>query len=694
MTVSPTIEISGPRTATPLPSADAGRLGAVDTSMTTSGPAFSRAAASQQPTTPHSASRECRLRDGLIPCASTPQEPDSGSPENHGVQPAARDPRPPREADLLEGARRLAIAHQAARLVADGHTQRAVAQRLGLREKTVCLWLHVLRANPDSTAADFAPRRHLSGRRPALRLTDIEAAAVRAHVLQTNLTATSGSRPEALRIAARRGELREEIVAEIMEREAAGARPLPQGALDQVRVDETTTRAYRAPREAWLDYVTAPGSLQITTEEDGSERMIQPGERWTIDDGSVNLLCIVPGLERPGDKCWDRWRVCVGRFQFLVTVDHRSRYVLGWSFTARPRDSYRAEDLVATLHTCVLEHGAPRTIVLERGISAARQVTETLAALGVEIDRAMTPHGKVVESVFHRLWLKLSIQPGQVGRYRGEEEAAARDLARIRSGALDPRGKLLSLPAVLAAMRDAIADHNAQVVNSERYGRWVPAEMWRERAAEALRPVAAADAWMFAPRVTEPLTVRGFRVETTVQLFDGYSVKFSFGADWLSEFSGRQVKLFFNPFAQEVTATAVLCSALGAHRAGEVLGTLEQIDRHARFSRRALGYGADPDIGARAAATHAQALRRHVAAVRPDGRPGVQHHEIRNGEGTVATASTGVHQETESTSARTSPVRAARAALSPANAQDWAAQRRRLERLAAARRRVESISGE
>lgn len=636
-----------------------------------------------------SASRECCTKEKPARAdLSTAHAQDSAASESHGILAAAREATF-READLREGARRLATAHAALRLVVEGHSQRAIAKRLCLREKTVSVWLAALRAKPDSTAEDFAPRRVFSGRRAAMRLTAPEVAAVRAHKLQTNLTATSGSTPEALRIAARRGELRDVVAETIAEREEAGARYLPQTALDQLRIAETTTRAYRAPRDTWLDTVTAPGSLHIDRDDEtGEERLVQPGERWTIDDGSVNLLCIVPGLERPGDKCWDRWGVCVGRFQFLVVVDHRSRYVVGWSYTARPRDSYRAEDLVATLHTCVLEHGAPRSIVMEHGVSAARQITETLDAVGVEIIRAGTPHGKVVESVFHRLWLKLSVLPGQVGRFRGEEEEANKLLGRIRDGSVDPRGKLLALPEVLAALRDAIADHNQQVVNSERYGRWRPAAMWSGRAGESLRKVAPGDAWMFAPRVTEPLVVRGFRVETTVQLFTGYSVKFVFAADWLSEFAGHQVKLFFNPFAPDVQATAVLVGNVGEHRAGKVLGVLEQIDRHARFSRRALGYGADPDIGAKAQATHAQALRRHVAAVRPDGRPGVQTHEIRNGEGMVATASTAA----DAVPARQRSVRSSSHAMRPATPEEWDAQRARLDRLTAARKRLERIN--
>lgn len=601
-----------------------------------------------------------------------------------------RDPaalvRPLREADLRAGARRMALAHAALRLIQDGISQRAAALRLSVSEVSLCRVLQILRSKPEATAEDFAPRRVYSGRKPAFRLSTAEASAVRSTKLLTNHTATTGSTPEALRIAARRGDLRPEIVEAMAAREAAGQTLLPETALRQLHVPESTVRAFRQPREAWLDYVTSPGSLQLTVDdESGEERMVQPGERWTIDDGSVNLVCCVPGLERPGDKCWDRWRTVVGRFQFLLVVDHRTRFVVGWSFTARPRDSYRAEDITATLGNCVREHGAPREIVLEHGVSAAKLISEALTYLGVRILRASSPHQKVVESVFNRLWTKLSIHAGQVGRFRGEEEEASRLVQRIRDGSLNPCGRLLDLPAVLAALRDAIAEHNGQAVGSERYGRWVPAEFWTTDAPKWLRQIAPADHWMFSPRITEPLMVRGFRVETSVSMLPGVSLKFVFGAEFLGELAGARVKLAFNPFAPECEATAILADDVGERRAGQVLGQLPQIDRYTRHTRRAMGYGADPDIGRTEAAAHAQALRRHVAATRPDGKPGIQTHEIRNGSGTVATAESNAPQQAER-----KPGMSAKSAFRPATEDEFAAQRARMARARAAQQRTET----
>jgi hypothetical protein len=116
--------------------------------------------------------------------------------------------------------------------------------------------------------------------------------------------------------------------------------------------------------------------------------------------------------------------------------------------------------------------------------------------------------------------------------------------------------------------------------------------------------------------------VRGFNVTTTVPLMPGLSQKFTFGAPWLHEHHGDEVKLFFNPFI-DAPAKVVLAGP------GTVLGDADMIDRQARYNLRRLGYGAFPDIGLAAARSHAQSLRRHVQAIRPDGRPGVTAHEVR-----------------------------------------------------------------
>ena len=552
---------------------------------------------------------------------------------------------------LLDGNQRRLILQAALPLLIDGKSQAKAAQTVGVSEAWLCRALRratrgISNADQLSAAAkcqialdqptSALAKKSPPGRKPKYELTPIEAGKVTAHNLQSNRTATAGSPQEAIKHAMKLGEINPELTALLKQREANGQSLLTTSMRRAVQVDETTTRADRTPREAWLQYVQSPGSLQITVDEaTGEERMYQPGEAWTIDDGTINFICCVP-LERPGDKCWDKFGVMVGRFQFIVIADHRSYFIPGFSYTARPRGSYRAEDLTSTIHIAAREHGVPKKMFMEQGVSASRLVHETLEKAGIKIKHVKSPHQKVVELLFNKLWTKLSFLPGQVGRHMRDDEETTKLMMSCRAGATDPRKHFLMLGDVVKALRSAIEDHNGGWVNHSRYGRWVPQTFWTEKSPANLRPLDEECAWMFSPVISQPLTVKGFTVKTTVRLMDGMSQVFHFGAEWLRKFHGAPVKLFFNPFI-DAPAKVVLAADFKGTKAETVLGDAEMIDRHARFNLRKLGYGAAPDgqpgfpdIGLAAARQHAQALRRSVVAIRPDGKNGVIAVENRN----------------------------------------------------------------
>ena len=474
------------------------------------------------------------------------------------------------------------------------------------------------------------------GRKAKFFLTEAEAAKVAAHNLQSNRTETAGSPQEALRHAIKRGEVSPATAAVLQQREAEGKPLLTEAMRRTVQVAETTTRADRTPREAWLQYVQSPGSLQITVDEaTGLERMFVPGEAWTMDDATINLILCV-AMEQRDSKCWQNFGVVVGRFQFIVPADHASYLIPGFSFTARPRSSYRAEDLTATLQIAFREHGMPRLMFLEQGISKAKLIHETLGKLGIKIKHVKSPHQKIVEMLFNKLWTKLSFLPGQVGRHMGDDEETTKLMMRCRAGQVDPRKHFLMLHDVVKALREAIEEHNSGWINHSRYGRWIPREFWQQKSPAMLRTLDEDCEWMFSPVIKGPLTVRGFNVKTTIQLMEGMSQQFTFGAQWLHEFHGAKVKLFFNPFL-DAPAKVVLAEDFRGFKAEAILGNAEMVDRHARFNLRNLGYGAGPDgqpgfpdIGLAAARQNAQALRRSVVAIRPDGKPGIVSNESRD----------------------------------------------------------------
>lgn len=476
------------------------------------------------------------------------------------------------------------------------------------------------------------PQSKNSGRKPRHQFTQQQAADVKALVLQTNRNRTSGSTPEAVRAAIKRGLLDPATIALVQSRLEAGAPVLPPHMRGQVRVSEADVLAYRSPRNAWLQLVQSPGSIHLTRDEaTGEEREIEPGEKWTIDDATINFVCCVP-FNLPGNKCAENFGVMVGRFQFIVPADHRSYFIPGYNYTARPRSSYRAEDITATLQTVFAEHGYPKAMVLEHGVSAANLISDTLGLLGIRIERASSPHQKVIEGIFNKLWTKLSLMPGQVGRFRGEEEEVQALLTSCQRGATDPRKHFPMLAVVLHALKEAITEHNAQLVQSRQYGRWIPQDFFARRAPRHLRRLEQEQMWMFAPVIAER-NVSGFKARVSVPIMEGYSEVFDFSADFLRAYHGAVVKLYFNPFAPECIATVVLAQNWNGKKAGTVLGHAEQINRMTRFRRRALGYGTDPDIGLDAAKRNAQALRRSVVAIKSDGSTGAQAHEARNGVG-------------------------------------------------------------
>lgn len=568
---------------------------------------------------------------------------DAISPDGYGCSASSSGPlsRPLRQQDLVEGAKRLKLVLRARELLSEGMSWRDMQPHLSRPVMTVWKYWDQVRHLAHPTASDLAALARNSGRKRIYRpLTSAEATAVkRAVQVQTNRTSTAGSVPQALRIAAMRGEIGADLIAQITDRANAGQPLLTEAQARDVRVGEVLVRAQRGPRNAWLDYVQSPGSTMLTIDAiTGEERMLHPGERFTIDDGTINLGCWL-ALERPGDRCFDRFGIIVGRFQFLLVVDCRTHFITGFSYTARPKGQYRAEDLTATMHNTFCEHGMPREMLLEYGISAADLVHQSLELAGVTVLHANSPHQKIVEGVFNKLWTKLSAMPGQMGRFRGEEEEMGRVYEACKRGDKDPRHWFASLPEVVTALREAIAEHNAQWVNSDQYGRWIPSELFSKSAHKTLRPLAPEMAWMFSPVITQPLTIRGYAIGTTVNLMPGVSIKFHFDAgDIAAEFMGALVKLHFNPFAPECIAKITLAEEFNGHAKGELLGDAAQFNRHARFTRRAFGYGMDPDIGREMARAHAQALHRTRIAVRADGQRGRVVIEERAGNGDLRSA--------------------------------------------------------
>lgn len=516
---------------------------------------------------------------------------------------------------------------------AAGKTNEEAAQAAGFPYHTIYNWM---RTKAKKGLNGLMPKSKNSGRPRKLRLTAAETEAIRANVLLSNRNEGAGSVPLAIQRTIEEGSLRTATAEALLQRQAEG-QGITRALANDLHIPEIFIRSFRNGREEWLRFNSSPGSLMMTRDEiTGESRLIQPGEAQTIDDGTKNLICTVP-MERPGDKCWEKFKVVVGRWQILVHVDHRSYMILGVNHTARPKGSYRAEDLQASLHIGFKQHGRPRIIFLEKGISKSDLLHHTLDLAGVKYRHVASPHQKVVEFVFNALWSRLSFLPGQVGRTRGEEADVAALVESCKRGATDPRDYFLPLATVLQELRKVCEEWNAHRVQSRQYGEWVPKDFFAAEAHKHMRELHPEQEWIFSPTVADNhgqgYLVRKQSITTSHLVMPGYSWVFDFEAPWLQEYYGARVRLHYNAFEPECPAKIVLQNDFHGERAGTVLGDAEQINWLTRHSRRLFGIEEEEDIGLIRTRMNAQGMRRNVFGLRPDGKPGVQAHEARNGVG-------------------------------------------------------------
>jgi hypothetical protein len=331
--------------------------------------------------------------------------------------------------------------------------------------------------------------------------------------------------------------------------------------------------------------------------------------------------------------CSAKFGVIAGRFQWLRTIDVASRYRPGWVFVARSRGGFRGADVLTLLHGLTLQHGAWETYRFERGVFKSHLVKHAIELLGSRLHTVISPRSKpFIEGGFNQDWTKLSVHFPQcdIGRYRGDTEAANKLVQSCRRGATDPRRHFPMLADALAAFAEITKEENRTLVKSRNSGQWVPEERWqRETGERALRKVDEDEMFMFSPYAIE-WTVRGMIVGGRVPIFEDMSVPFDFSAPWLPEFSGAKLRLHFDPTAPKCLATPVLLQDWQDHHAGEVLPPLNQVNETTSYIRLMLGWGDDAGAdGLKAKQQAAVAMRREVRMAMPGGRSGYSKSEMK-----------------------------------------------------------------
>ncbi len=494
-----------------------------------------------------------------------------------------------REVDVMTQAQandrrmeRLEVIRRVAALEAEGYSFGVACVKAGASESAVRRW----RGWYEAGGYEGLDGGKSSGRPAGVELTAVEAREIRRRYVRSNLRRGAGSMTFAARSAALdagsglRPEVREAI---LKRRRSKHTLPVEVRRACRGETGDAAVAFFRDARDARLAGPYAPGMLRMVREPDGSIRRLRVGERQSWDDASVNFCVTVP-WPWGGDACSERWGVRVGRFQLLAGIDDTCDFCVGWGYVIRYRDSYRANDVVATVGHAWGTQYAPERVMFEGGAWQADRTREFLRLAGVAMDDAKgRPHSKLIEGWWNRLWTPLSVlTDGQIGRFRGEMKDENDLLVKCQKGSADPRRHFCALDRALGAIREGIGYLQSERVESPYYGQWVPREYHaagmarREEREERGEPLSAlAPGWEhLTARERVERTVRRGMLRVTALSPLGEDVPYSFCSERLAGFEGARVWVAFDPFESrhaELRAHVSLARAFRDLPAGTVV---------------------------------------------------------------------------------------------------------------------------
>lgn len=370
----------------------------------------------------------------------------------------------------------------------------------------------------------------------------------------------------------------------------------------QARITAETKMLHRGNKTFSLGAYSQPRKL-TWIDAGGIERPILGGDIFEADDMTPNQPWYVEWND-PNDPCSVKYGVRLLRGQLLMMIDVGSQRILGFLLLARPKDSYRAEDIWSWFGQVFADVGLPRVgIRLERGIWEAKAIHGLpvidstwdnkrriggLAALGVRAITSYSPKTKSIESLFNQLQKVLGVLGVQVGRKRGEFEKPTRDYLACRAGNKHPADcGFLHADEIARRVANACMFLNGDCREGEVY-RGIPDELWKRHVSSGspLRSVASAHAWVFMPYKRE-LTIGNGMVRAR---FAEHECSYYFTHPELFASLGRgyHVVVCFDPALPQ--QGAVIFNNEAGPRAhtgagvGEFLGVAEFVDRVPQFS--------------------------------------------------------------------------------------------------------------
>jgi hypothetical protein len=306
-----------------------------------------------------------------------------------------------------------------------------------------------------------------------------------------------------------------------------GAQPRPLMA-----VIRTITPELEALDRGPAHYQGTITGLRALEEElqNGTRVPLRPGDVWELDDMSTNypFWFECAGVGKHG--------TVLGR-QGLYCGDVPSSKWLGVELVGRPRDAYRAEDILRFLRKLMVAYGKPRRLRIERGVWRARAIKgwsdeeatdgsdgtngsngmeeaekallqDGLKALGIEVIYCYTPGQKGwIESNFNRLQEVLPTfvarEGVNIGRHGGEYEQAAKRVRQAHDGVHHPRDLgFLHIDRAADLLGQAM-EWIGSTARASRAGT-IPNEVWDAWLGEnPLAPVTQTDLAVFLPVISE-----------------------------------------------------------------------------------------------------------------------------------------------------------------------------------------------
>lgn len=379
------------------------------------------------------------------------------------------------------------------------------------------------------------------GRPRQIDLSDAQKQALAALYLSTNATRDSGSMAMAWALFCERERLAWDPMA------AGSKHNLPTCAVEVMKDARRFVRLHRGGERQLRQVAYTPGRMRVS--ECGTRRLYA-GEQASWDDGTINMALWIP-WPWGGDRCSDRFHMRLGRFQLLLCHDDATSYVPAWTFVMRERDSYRAADVASGMlrvsrDVCVYDR-----FVLEGGVWKANRVDAVLDSIGTERgDASGRPQCKLVENYFNRLWTRMSICPGQVGRFRGEERKMDALWNACRAGREDPSKHFPSLDDAMKALEESIGWLNRHPIESREYGRWVPAERWALDMEQHPRQTMQDDLLWLASPMAETRTVTRGMLTMTADSILGARLRYRFSSPWLWKHAGERLTAYYDPMGE------------------------------------------------------------------------------------------------------------------------------------------------